>query len=82
MQIFNLAYLHFQENQTKAFNSGTGDVNENLDFSIEKTTIGTNVSGFTAIADWAFNYFQQKKTGVMGVASRNGLKRALRIFNL
>lgn len=56
-------------------NSGTGDVNENLDFSIEKTTIETNVSGFTAVADWAFNYFQQKKSGQLAaISSITGLR--------
>jgi short-subunit dehydrogenase len=31
--------------------SGTGDLNEILDFSIEKRTIDTNVFGFTCVAD-------------------------------
>src|SRR5687768_9502434 len=31
--------------------SGTGDLNENLNFEIEKRTIDTNVVGFTCIAD-------------------------------
>ena len=43
--------------------SGTGDLNENLDFETEKRTIDTNVSGFTAVADWAFNYFSAQKHG-------------------
>jgi short-subunit dehydrogenase len=33
--------------------SGTGDLNETLDFSIEKRTIDTNILGFTYVADWA-----------------------------
>ncbi len=49
--------------------SGTGDINDNLDFSIEKMTIDTNVSGFTAIADWAFNYFRGNKSGHFVVIS-------------
>ena len=55
--------------------SGTGDLNENLDFDIEKRTIDTNVSGFTAIADWAFNYFQNQKYGhLVAISSIAGLR--------
>ena len=43
--------------------SGTGDRNDQLDFEIEKRTIDTNVRGFTAIADWSFNYFKEQKYG-------------------
>ena len=43
--------------------SGFGELNEQLDFSIEKQTIDTNVAGFTAIADWAFNYLEIKNLG-------------------
>jgi short-subunit dehydrogenase len=43
--------------------SGTGDLNEKLDFETEKRTIDTNVSGFTAVADWAFNYFSAQRHG-------------------
>jgi short-subunit dehydrogenase len=55
--------------------SGTGDLNYSLDFGIEKTTIDTNVSGFTAIADWAFNYFVEQKHGhLVGISSLAGLR--------
>lgn len=43
--------------------SGTGDLNKPLDFAIEKGTIDVNVSGFTCVADWAFNYFWKQKSG-------------------
>ena len=33
------------------------DTNEHLNFKIEKRTIDTNVTGFTCVADWSFNYF-------------------------
>lgn len=49
--------------------SGTGDINPELNFEIEKRTIDTNVSGFTLIAGWAFNYFQQQKHGHLVVIS-------------
>lgn len=55
--------------------SGTGDINNQLDFEIEKRTIDTNVSGFTAIADWAFNYFEKQKSGhLVGISSVGGLR--------
>lgn len=52
--------------------SGTGDLNEKLDFELEKRTIDTNVSGFTAISDWAFNYFEKQKYGQLAVISSIG----------
>lgn len=55
--------------------SGTGDLNNQLDFEIEKRTIDTNVSGFTSIADWTFNYFQKQKYGqLVGITSIGGLR--------
>ena len=54
--------------------SGTGDINKELNFNVEKTTIETNVAGFTAVADWAFNFFQKQKYGqLVGITSINGL---------
>jgi|ERR1017187_9303507 short-subunit dehydrogenase len=55
--------------------SGIGDINENLDFEIEKRTIYTNVIGFTCIADWAFNYFEKQKSGhLVAISSVGGLR--------
>ena len=55
--------------------SGTGELNEALNFSIEKQTIDTNVLGFTCIADWAFNYFDKKQSGhIVAISSIAGLR--------
>lgn len=55
--------------------SGTGDLNEDLDFTIEKRTIDTNVVGFTCVADWAFNYFKNQKFGhLVAISSISGLR--------
>jgi short-subunit dehydrogenase len=55
--------------------SGTGDENETLDFEIEKRTIDTNVTGFTCVADWTFNYFQKQKFGhLVAISSIGGLR--------
>jgi len=55
--------------------SGTGDINKNLDFDIEKTTIDTNVLGFTAVSDWAFNHFKHQNAGhLVAITSIAGLR--------
>ena len=58
--------------------SGTGDINEKLDFEIKKQTIDTNVIGFTCIADWTFNYFEKQKFGNLVVISSIGGLRGSR----
>ncbi len=55
--------------------SGTGELNPNLDFTIEKSTIDTNVIGFTCVADWAFNFFGNQGHGhLVAVSSLGGLR--------
>ena len=50
--------------------SGIGYINPLLDWSQEKETIDTNVSGFTAMAGCAMRYFIQKKSGhLVGISS-------------
>lgn len=59
--------------------SGTGDINDKLDFEIEKRTITTNVVGFTCIADWTFNYFEKQKFGhLVAISSVGGLRGSRR----
>lgn len=55
--------------------SGTGDLNDKLDFEIEKKTIDTNVLGFTCITDWAFKLFEKQKFGhLVAISSVGGLR--------
>jgi short-subunit dehydrogenase len=55
--------------------SGTGDINDGLDFDIERQTIETNVTGFTCIANWAFNHFEKQGHGhLVGISSVGGLR--------
>jgi len=55
--------------------SGTGDINNTLDFDVEKGTIETNVLGFTCIIDWTFNFFQKQKSGhIVAITSIAGLR--------
>ena len=55
--------------------SGTGDINDKLDFEIEFRTIETNVIGWTFIADWTFKYFEKQKYGQLtAISSIGGLR--------
>lgn len=55
--------------------SGNVYPNEKLDFQLEEKTIEVNVMGFTQLADWAFNYFQNQKSGhLVGISSIGGMR--------
>ena len=55
--------------------SGTGYENDNLEFELEKQTIDTNITGFTCVVDWAFNFFQKQKFGhLAAISSVGGLR--------
>jgi len=55
--------------------SGWGDLNETLDFDIEKQTIDTNVAGFTCVAGWAFKVFERQNKGhLAAITSVAGLR--------
>lgn len=51
------------------FCSGTGELNPDLRFELEKSTIETNVTGFTALADLAFGRFVRQGYGHLVVIS-------------
>lgn len=55
--------------------SGTGHINDALQYDLEKNTIDTNVSGFTCVACWAYRYFAEHGHGhLVGVTSVGGLR--------
>ncbi len=55
--------------------AGIGEINEKLDFEIEKKTIDTNIIGFTSMANWAFKYFENQKFGhLVAISSIAGLR--------
>jgi short-subunit dehydrogenase len=55
--------------------AGTGFINEELDWVQEHDTIKTNVTGFTAIADFAIKYFIKKGSGhLVGISSIAALR--------
>jgi short-subunit dehydrogenase len=55
--------------------AGTGFLNPNLSWELEKQTIDVNVSGFTALADAAMQYFMQSGRGhLVGISSLAALR--------
>ena len=55
--------------------SGTGEINANLDFNIEKKTLDVNVVGFTEVIDWAINYFLRQEQGhLVAITSIAGIR--------
>ena len=55
--------------------SGTGDLNEQLDFNIEDSTNKLNVIAFTEIVDWTFNYFEKQGKGhLVAISSIAGIR--------
>lgn len=55
--------------------SGTGDLNEDLDYVIENRINLLNVNAFTEIVDWAFNYFEKQGKGhVTAISSVAGIR--------
>jgi len=55
--------------------SGTGDINENLDFEIENRINKLNVIAFTEILTWTFNYFNKQKSGhLVAISSIAGIR--------
>ena len=60
--------------------AGGGDLNEELDFKVEKTMIDLNVAAFTQLADWAYRYFRNQGFGhlvaISSIAGIRGLRHA------
>ena len=55
--------------------AGNGELNENLDNVIEQAIIDINVTAWTFIANWSFNYFNKQKHGhFISISSIGGLR--------
>ncbi len=55
--------------------SGTGELNPDLNYKLEKATIDLNVSAFTEIIDWTYNYFDKQGVGqITAISSVGGLR--------
>ena len=64
--------------------SGTGKINPELYTTIEQDINALNVAGFTAVADWAFNFFQKQAFGhfaaITSIAGIRGSRQAPAYF--
>jgi len=64
--------------------SGTGKINPTLDPGIEEGINTLNVAGFTAVANWAFNFFQKQSFGhfaaITSIAGIRGSRQAPAYF--
>ncbi len=57
------------------FNSGMGEINKNLNYTIEEETNKLNVVAFTKIVGWGFNYFKNQGQGqLVAISSIAGLR--------
>lgn len=55
--------------------AGYGEINKELTFEIEFTTLQTNVAGFTKVSNWAINLFEKQGYGhLVGITSIAGLR--------
>lgn len=55
--------------------SGTGDINASLDFTVERPTIDTNVTGWTFVIDTLYHIFEQQGHGhLVAVTPVGGLR--------
>lgn len=64
--------------------SGTGKINSMLDTTVEQEINVLNVLGFTAVANWAFNFFQKQSFGhfsaITSIAGIRGSRQAPSYF--
>ena len=55
--------------------AGTGDINSTLDYTIERPTIDTNVTGWTFVIDTLYHVFEQQGYGhLVAITSAGGLR--------
>ena len=55
--------------------SGIGESNPSLDYNVERSTIDTNVTGWTFVVDMLYNIFEQQGHGhLLAITSAGGLR--------
>ena len=55
--------------------SGTGEINPTLDYSLERPTLDTNVTGWTFVVDMLYHIFEQQGYGhLVAITSAGGLR--------
>ncbi len=77
-KVFNEIINELGEVHLIIHSSGVGEVNRELDWSIENKTIQTNVVGATKVYDLAYNLFKKQQfghlVGISSIASLSGNK--------
>jgi short-subunit dehydrogenase len=51
------------------YNAGFGDPSETLDPAVDEKTVAINVTGFVAMANWAYHYFERQGHGQLAATS-------------
>lgn len=55
--------------------SGIGEINQSLDYAIERSTINTNVTGWTFVVNMLYSIFEEQKHGhLVAITSAGGLR--------
>ena len=55
--------------------AGTGEINDTLDYAVERPTIDTNVVGWTFVIDMLYHIFEQQGCGhLVAITSAGGLR--------
>jgi short-subunit dehydrogenase len=70
MSILSKFISEMREVDLVVISSGFGEINDALDWDIEKETIMTNVTGFAALANVAIHHFLKRGSGhLVGISS-------------
>ena len=74
-QAINALHKELEHIDLVIVSSGTGDINAELDYNVERPTIDTNVTGWTFVIDTFYNIFEQQGHGhLVAITSTGGLR--------
>lgn len=74
-QAINMFHKEMEHIDFAIICSGTGDINATLDYTIERPTIDTNVTGWTFVIDTFYNIFERQGSGhLVAITSVGGLR--------
>ena len=74
-QAINALHKELEHIDLVIVSSGTGDINAELDYNVERPTIDTNVTGWTFVIDTFYHIFEQQGHGhLVAITSTGGLR--------
>ena len=77
-QAINALHKELEHIDLVIVSSGTGDINAELDYNVERPTIDTNVTGWTFVIDTFYHIFEQQGHGhLVAITSAGGLRGEL-----